>query len=472
MKAQSGQAGWVNRAYICFVYPLLEPHSYRGLAHRLRHYEQLEGLSLQENQERQWQALVRLLQYAYDSTLFYRRRFDSVRVHPQEIRSPADLRRIPPLTREDLRDHLPELCSRQYQREELLRAATGGTTDTPVPLLRSLNSVREKAAIHLRFNLWARYRAGDKAFVLWGAHTDLPQNPSWRWRIYDRYLMRRSWAPASLLNEQILESYRKELNRFRPRIIYAYPTPLALFCEYLRNCGRPFHRPVSAICTAEPLLAQQRRVIQQVLGCPVFEMYGSRDFGMIAAQCERQEGLHLNPAAAYVEFLPVKGAETDDLREILVTDLLNDGMLLIRYQINDCALLGPEACSCGCGYPLIKQITGRTADVFQLPNGDRVPGISLHRVITEDCPGLKKIQIIQETVHHFRLRFVRGESFTQADLEILRKRLDQRFGKSVNWGFEQVADIERERSGKTRFCISRLANQASSGPHSAEGEYQ
>jgi len=41
---------------------------------------------------------------------------------------------------------------------------------------------------------------------------------------------------------------------------------------------------------------------------------------------------------------------------------------------------------------------GRTADVFHLPDGNSIPGISLHRVITELCPGLKKIQIIQDTV--------------------------------------------------------------------------
>jgi phenylacetate-coenzyme A ligase PaaK-like adenylate-forming protein len=239
-------------------------------------------------------------------------------------------------------------------------------------------------------------------------------------------------------------------------VVYAYPTPLALFCEYLRDCGRPHHHPVTVICTAEPLLVDQRQVIEQALGCPVFEHYGTRDFGMVGAECELHQGMHWNPAAVFVEFIPLQGAEEEGLHEMLVTDLLNFGMPMIRYRINDCAVRGAAQCGCGRGYPLVGRIMGRTADVFQLPNGNSVPGISLHRVVTELCPGLKKIQIVQDTLTNFRVRFVPGESFRPADFQFLVERLDERFGDSIHWEFERVAEIERERSGKTRFCISHV----------------
>jgi phenylacetate-CoA ligase len=301
-------------------------------------------------------------------------------------------------------------------------------------------------------------------FRLWGAQQDFHPNPSWRWRFYDRHILRNVWAPTSLLNPNILEKYRQLLNEFRPKIIYAYPTPLALFCEHLQGCGRPYHRPKSAICTAEPLQDQQRRIIEETLGCPVFEHYGSRDFGMVAAECEAHQGIHLHPAAVYVEFVPIEGAELESLHEILVTDLLNFGMPMIRYRINDCAVLASRECVCGRGFPLLQKIMGRTADVFQLPNGDRVPGISLHRVITEFCPGLKKIQIIQDTLTNFRIRFVPGRNFKNTDLDFLGQRLGERFGNSVHWDLESVAEIERERSGKTRFCISHVKGNRERAP--------
>ncbi|PYV34545.1 MAG: hypothetical protein DMG22_05765 [Acidobacteria bacterium] len=444
----------LNEAYIRIILPALQPESYGGLAGLLQHYRKLEGNTLEQNRKFQWAALLRLLTHAYQSSPFYRRRMDEAGVRPNANLTPRDFAKIQPLTRDDIRTHLAELCSDRFAPEELAEAATGGTTDTPVAILRSRSSLPEKNAAQLCFNRWAGFEPGDKVFYLWGARQDYSENPSWRWRLYDRHLMRRVWAPTSLFNESVLESYRISLNRFRPRIIYAYPTPLALFSEYLRDSGKEFHRPTSAILTAEPLLENQRRVIEETLGCRVFEHYGSREFAMIAGECERHQGLHLNPAVAFVEFVPVEGAEVEGLHEILVTDLLNYGMPLIRYRVNDCVLLGAEACACGRGYPLIRQITGRTTDVFHLPNGDFVPGVALTNRVLKVCPGLKKVQVIQEALDFFRVRYVPGADFVPADLDLLRTNLKKFFSDIVDWTFESVADIERERSGKTRFCIS------------------
>jgi phenylacetate-CoA ligase len=415
-------------------------------------------MSLEQNRELQWESVKHMAQHAYDTVPFYRKRFADAGLVPSALVTPEDLEKIPALTREDLRNNLEDLWSRCYRREELRTAATGGTTDSPILLLRSPESEAEKLAIQFQFDAWAGMWPGDKVFYLWGARIDFVENPSWRWRLYDHYLMRRIWMPTSLFNEQILESYRTELNRFRPRIIYAYPTPLSMFCEFLRDSGRSFHRPETAICTAEPLLPNQRELIQEVLGCPVFERYATRDFGTIAGECEQRQGLHLNPAAAFVEFVPVQGAGVEGLHEIIVTDLLNFGMPLIRYKINDCTFLTSKTCSCGRGYPLMDQIVGRTMDNFLLSNGDVVPGISLQNRVIKICPGIKKLQIIQDTLCDFRVRFVSGPGFSEMDMKNLRERLNAYFGSSVNWTFEKTDKIERESSGKTRLCISHVSS--------------
>jgi phenylacetate-CoA ligase len=450
----------INKLYLELILPALEPGSFSGISTGFKKYQQLEGLSLEENRLRQWRSLTNLLLHAYTTTRFYRKRFDEIGVHPSEIRSQAHLQNLPVLSRADIAQHLNDLTSTDYHSNELQTAATGGTTDTPVPILRSRNSVLEKAAMQLRFNSWAGFLPGDKVFYLWGARQDYSENPSWRWRLYDRHLMRRVWAPTSLLNSRTLESHRQEFNRLRPKIVYAYPTPLAIFCEYLRDSRLPAHRPQSAICTAEPLLSEQRKLIEQVLGCPVFEHYGSREFGMIAGECEQHGGMHFNPAGVYLEFLPVEDSDVPGLHEILVTDLLNYGMPLIRYRVNDCVILGPQNCACGRGYPLVQQIVGRTGDIFQLPNGDRIPGVAFTNRVLKVCPGLAKTQIIQETLTEFRVRYVPGPSFCASDLALLKANLQRFAPGEINWIFEQVLEIPRERSGKTRFCISRVTKRS------------
>ena len=459
MIAAHSSMHWFNKGYMRLVSPVVEPKTHSGVAKRARHYQRLERLSLEENRQIQWQHLLQLVRKAYNLSPFYKRRFDSVGIRPEELRSPSDFARIPLLTREDIRTHIAELCLQSYRPNELLRAATGGTTDTPVPIARSLSSVREKTAVHLCFNSWAGFYPGDKVFMIWGARSDYSQNPSLAWRFFDRYVMRRLWAPTSLLNESVLESYRQAINDFRPKIVYGYPSPISLFCEYLQSSNRSVVRPTGIITIAEPLLTQQRNIIEQTLGCKVFEMYGTREFGVVAAECERHQGLHLNPLAAYLEFLPVQGAETEGLHEILVTDLLNDGMPLIRYRINDCTLLGKEVCPCGRGFPLIQQITGRSMDVFHLSNGDVVPGISLQNRVIQVCPGLKKIQVIQDALEDFRVRFVPGPGFSDKDIQTLRENLTKFFPGNIRWKFEPVAEIQREPNGKTRFCISHVKNR-------------
>lgn len=454
--------GIINELHLRAVLPLVERERHVGLSRRLRTLEGMERMPADAVRARQWESLKALLQHAYDSCPFYRQRLESIGMKPQDMTTPAALRNLPPLTRDDLRNELSNLWSRRFKLDDLRKSATGGTTDSPVPFFRDVESLRDKQAVQIRFDQWAGFSPGDKVFYLWGAQSDYAQDPSWRWRLYDRHLMRRIWAQTSRLNPETMESHRKALNRLRPDVVYAYPTPLAVFCEYLRDCKKDHARPRAVICTAEALQPQQRELIREVMGVEPQQQYGSREFAMIAAECEHHT-LHLNPAAAYMEFIPIEGAEEEGLHEVLITDLLNYGMPLIRYRSNDCAIPGDETCPCGRGYPVIQKIVGRTTEILLLPDGTRVPGVALTNRVLQVCPGLKKVQVIQETVSEFRIRYVPGPGFAEADLNLLRTNLRKFFPDGLQWSFEPVADIERERSGKTRFCISKVARSVTSG---------
>jgi phenylacetate-CoA ligase len=442
--------------YSNYVLPLLEPESYRGVEGYRRYYESREQLTLEKNSEQQWQRVLQMLDHAYHSTAFYRRRFDEAGIALKQVQSPADLQKIPLLTRDDLRVHLREMTSDKFRTAELVMAATGGTTDTPVKVFRDATSLPRKSGVQMRFNDWAGFSPGDKVFYLWGAQSDYPVSPSWRWRLFDHTIMRRHWAPTSLLNAETFNRYRSDLNRVRPRVVYAYPTPLTLFCEHLLQSQEPYHRPETVICTAETLLQDQRATIEAALGCKVFEQYGARDFGMVAGECAQHNGLHVNPAAVFIEQPPLPGAESRGLWEMIVTDLLNEGMPLIRYKINDCSGLSREVCPCGIGYPLIGSIQGRVTDNFYLPDHSIVPGVALTNRVIKAASGIRKLQIIQERPEAFTIKFVPDDSFTAPSLTNLREKLIEFLGPGLEFEFQRVDDISRERSGKTRLCISKV----------------
>lgn len=445
----------INWTYGSVLLPLLERRSYWGVASLERQYAAHEQRTLAENRERQWREMQTMLRHAYETTPFYRRRFDEAGIPPQSIQSPDDLQRLPQLTRDDLRHHVNEMLSARFRPDQLTKAATGGTTDTPVTLYRSAASLPYKNAVQARFNAWAGFRPGDKVFYLWGAQSDYAPNPSWRWRFYDQTLMRRFWAPTSVFNEKVYAEYREILGRMRPRVMYAYPVPLAMFSEYLLAKGGDYHRPEVVISTAELMTDEQRRTIEAAMGSPVFEQYGARDFGMVAGECSAHRGMHWNPHAVFIEQLPLAGMESEGLHEMIVTDLLNFGMPLIRYRVNDCCLPGAQECSCGIGYPKIERVMGRTSDNFYLADGTAVSGVIARR-LGNYCPGVSKLQLIQEAYDRFTIRYIAGPGFTPGDVERMREKLLEAFGRTARLDFERVETIERERSGKTRLCISRV----------------
>jgi len=91
-----------------------------------------------------------------------------------------------------------------------------------------------------------------------------------------------------------------------------------------------------------------------------------------------------------------------------------------------------------------------------LPDGSKVPGVALTNRVLQVCPGLAKVQVIQETLQDFTINYVPGASFDSTSLKELRSNLTKFFPPGLKWSFHQVSQIEREKSGKTRFCISRV----------------
>lgn len=444
-----------NRFYLRQVLPRLEPSRYTGSWRYFDRSHVAERDSLAQNTEEQWRLVKDLLARAYETTKYYREAFDAAGVSPQSITQPEDMPRIPLLTRAAIKNNLEALTSSDFDRGQLLAAATGGTTDSPVPLLRDQECLRVRNAAQLNFNSWAGLYPGDKVFWLWGAQVDFAADPSWKWRMADRYLYRRVWAPTSLLNPSVFSAYAERLNQFRPKVIMAYPTPLALFAEYILSTKLKVHRLTSCICTAEPLTAEQRDVITRAFDCPVYGQYGARDFGLVGSECEEHDGLHLNPFSVFVELVPIEGSQ--GLFDLIVTDLTNRSFPMIRYKINDCVQTISQQCACGRGFPKISNIVGRTTENFVLLNGDVVPGVAVTNRVIKVCPGIEKMQIEQRSEPDFLIRYKKGIGFAASDLDSLKKGLQSFFGNDVRYTFEEVAEIPREVSGKTRLCISQVS---------------
>ena len=145
--------------------------------------------------------------------------------------------------------------------------------------------------------------------------------------------------------------------------------------------------------------------------------------------------------------------------KLLVTDLSNRAMPLIRYQVGDVVVPSSRACKCGRGLPLVERVEGRDADYVLTPAGHLISGISLTENFAVLVPGAAQVQIVQESVTRLRIRLVADDAFGDASRRKIAELVRDTFGDGVAHDVELVDAIPQEASGKYRFCISKVARE-------------
>lgn len=417
-----------------------------------RELENTQWLSPAEIQALQLDKLRRLLAHAYVNVPFYRKRFDDAGLHPDQIQTLEDYQRVPVLTKDDIRQNLEQLVAANCQRDTLRRNATGGSTGVPLVFYQDSSFETSNWASRMRYRKWYGFEMGDKAAFLWGMDCDIPSS-DWLKRLKLR-LRRERWLNSFNVSEEKMAAFARHLIAWQPTHIVAYASSLHLFAGFLRQAGLDRIRPAAIESSAEKLWDFQRELIEDVFQCPVFNVYGSREFGGMAAECEAHAGLHVLADVRYLEFLKEgQPVQDGDFGEIIVTDLTNCAMPFIRYQTGDLGRPQSEPCACGRGFPLIQGIAGRSSDVLSAPNGRYVHGEYFTHLFY-GVPGVRRFQVHQKTLQDVEV-LIEGDSELPTETlgEIRRKILGQ-MGERTTVTFKRVDAIPLTPSGKYRFTIS------------------
>jgi phenylacetate-CoA ligase len=220
---------------------------------------------------------------------------------------------------------------------------------------------------------------------------------------------------------------------------------------------RPY-RPQSIITSAEALEADDRQALEGVFGCPVYNRYGCREVSVIASECPAHRGLHVMAEGLYLEIeTPAGPAAGGAVGSILVTDLLNHAMPLIRYRIGDLGAWAKGDCSCGRHLPRLEKVHGRVTDFLVGADGRLVSGVFLATYVVAHRPSLGQVQIDQHTAGHVNYRLVPGPGFDpQADGEYLRRATREHLGACASCTLECVRELKAAPSGKFLFSRSTV----------------
>jgi phenylacetate-CoA ligase len=266
------------------------------------------------------------------------------------------------------------------------------------------------------------------------------------------------WLDAAQITEAKLAAFHHTLLRYRPRIIQAYARSAVLFARYLEEQKLVAHRPRALVTSAEVLEWQDRQLLERVFGCPVFDRYGCREVSVVASECSGHDGLHVMAEGLYVEIETPDGpARPGQMGAVLVTDLLNYAMPLIRYRIGDMATWAPGPCACGRALPRLQCVVGRVTDFLVGCNDRLVSGVFLATYVVAHRPGLGQVQICQDRAAAVTYRIKPGRDFRPVeDADYLRCATRQHLGEHAEVNVELVDELAAESSGKFLFSRSTV----------------
>lgn len=427
----------------------------------LNHFEYLrmfQYASTEEIEKTKWQKIKALLDHAYKNCSYYNKLLNKMQLHPNDIARWSDFEQIPVLTKDEVRNNYKDIIAKNINEKRLHSGMTSGSTGKPLHFVADEKGLQWTRAHIVLTQEWAGWKLGEKVFAVSGIHA-IERTASLRKFLRKKLLDRGSLLNTLDLDEQAMTSFYKLLKREHHPFIFGFAHAIYLFAQYLEQRDLADVHACGIMTGGMVLSKRERLLIENVFHCKVFNRYGSEEMGVIACECERQEGLHISEAKYYVEILNGnQKALPGGMGSLIITDLSNYGMPFIRYQIEDIAIASNNTCSCGRTWTMLNEIAGRTSDFIVTPDKKIISGISLTDFFAL-VPGIIQIQIVQEKIDHLTFKIIKSTEFSDESI-IKLKEIEQRFfGDKMCISYNYVDSISKEIGGKFRFVKSQIAKE-------------
>lgn len=425
------------------------------LTRRFREFSQAQWWPRAKLDAYREQKLRRLVAHAYATVPFYRRRMDRAGVRPAEIRTANDLARLPIVGRADVIEHVQSMISTSIDPEHLRKGSSSGSTGRVVTSYHTADSLGAAFAAERVGWSMAGYPFGARRCVVWG--NPVAVNEQWskpgsrlkQWAYGERRIPAFGLSDASGADAAL-----RLLKGFRPDYLWGYPNAIYFLALKARDSGIGDLSCAGVLTTAETVYDHQREAIAEVFG-PVFDGYGSGEIPGVAYECSRGT-YHVVEPRVMVEY---GGGGAEDPRELLLTDLDNFGMPLIRYAVGDLAVADGSPCACGRTWETMIRISGRTADLITLPGGGAllIPSF-FGSALLKRLPSVRQYQVAKVAPDRIVLRLAVTRPLDEAERSLLRRELDPYLGGKIAFEIEEVEKLQLTGSGKFKLVVNETSS--------------
>jgi phenylacetate-CoA ligase len=414
----------------------------------------MQWRSQEEVERYQLHALRALLEYAGRHIPYWRETFRRAGFDPRGVGGREDLSALPVLTREIVRERYEDLVDPAHAASNL-KKSTSGSTGVPLAFEYSRESESWRQAVRIRGYSWSGYRPGLPTFFYWavvGGRAPLGRRAKIR---LDRAFRRETFFDSMRQDESARRRALELFRRARPAVVICYTQACAQFARWIVENRLRDWPDIPVLCGAEAVLPSDRAAIARAFGSEVFETYGSRETMLLAAECAAHDGMHLMEENLLVEVrVAGRAASAGEAGDVLVTDLHNYGMPLIRYQNGDVARTGQASpCVCGRGLRRLARVEGRRADVLKDREGNAVPGVVVHVLFSDVRRDLvRQFQAVQRSSGEVVLRVVRGPDWSQERFDVAIRRLGE-YLRGLPLTVEFADRIAPAQNGKMRTVV-------------------
>jgi phenylacetate-CoA ligase len=435
--------------------PMYESVKGKNLVEHITHYEQHLTWTPEELKQHQWQQLRKLLEHAFKHTSFYPKFWAKVGVCSiDDIKTMSDFAKLPLVTKDDITKHYRDIVANNAKKN--IKKATGGSTGQPFRFELDIESNTRREAIMWRGYGWLDAGLGQKTLYLWGADIGQPTLfKSIKNNLYHRFYNRKM-LNSFAMNTNNMHTYVDEINNYRPTALVSYVNPLYELARFIIEHKILVLSPKTILTGAEPLHEFQREVIEKAFNCEVYNTFGCREFMLISAECQEHKKLHINSDHLVVETVNNLGQSiTGESGDLVVTDLYNYGMPLIRYLNGDRATLIDQACGCENPLPIMSSIDGRKLDIIKTASGKSIPG-ELFPHLFKEFIGIDKFQVRQSEISSLQIRLITNKHFTEKNKDDIAKEINKYAENELQLMFDLVDDIPLTVSGKHRVTICEI----------------
>ncbi len=412
-----------------------------------------------EMSKKQFLKLQNIIHYAYNNSEFYKKKYSDVGFHPDMLKTVKDLEKIPLLSKQDIRDNLEAFVPKKISKDRIEVVNTGGTTAIPMKIYWDNKKVNLMGALYFRTIRMYNCDIGSKTVWIWGLKQGNEYLDFRNKNVKEKYMKNVSWYNGFDMTPVSMKQFADFCLSFKPELMIGYVSSFYEYSRFIKTNGIKVFHPKAIWLTAEPVDTNQRSLIEEVFQCQTFSQYGSSEILHIATECKVHNGLHIHADSRFVEITDDKGKQlsVDESGFIVVTDLENYVMPLIRYKNDDISSFKLGSCSCGNNFPMINHVIGRVYNVFKLKSGKQIYGHMFSRKLFTYVDEVKQFQVHQTSYENINIYLVPGKI---KDRNILINELLLYFkyytADEVIYQFHFVDIIEKERSGKLLYTKSDI----------------